>query len=423
MRVYFHTFGCKANQYDTEVVRQAFADGGATPVDAPAGADLAVINSCTVTASGEARLRALARRLARRGIDSVVMGCAAAVDDGALAAIGGVRAVIPGADVPAVLRAAGLPGPANARRLRRFAANSRAWLRIQDGCDEHCTFCATRIARGASRSRPVADLVAEARALARHHAEIVLTGVHIGSYGRDNGVASGEWFTPLDADSGSERTTHRSPRSLGELVEALIDAVPTVRFRLSSIEATELDERIERLLVEAPRHLAAHVHAPLQSGSDRMLRRMGRHWYTAARYRARLDGLAARLPAFGLGSDVMAGFPGETAADHQATVDLVAALPFTYLHVFPYSPRPGTAAPRLGPPVASVVVRERAAELRALAAAKGAAYRAARRGEMADGVACGHVDGRVEVLTEDYLTVYLESARWDGSRRLEVVIA
>jgi threonylcarbamoyladenosine tRNA methylthiotransferase MtaB len=149
---------------------------------------------------------------------------------------------------------------------------------------------------------------------------------------------------------------------------------------------------------------------------------MGRHWYTPASYRARLEHLAARLPAFGLGADVMVGFPGETAADHRATVDLIATLPFTYLHVFPYSPRPGTAAPRLGPAVGSAAARGRAAELRALGAAKGEAYRASRRGRRADGVACGHAGGRVDVLTEDYLTVYLEGDRWDGTPRLDVVI-
>ena len=414
MKVYFHTFGCKANQYDTEIVRQAFTDHGATAVDDPAGADLAVLNSCTVTAAGEAKLRSLARRFARARVETVVMGCAAAVDDGTIAAVPGVRAVVGGADAGAVLRAAGLPARELSPGLRRFPASARAWLRIQDGCDEHCTFCATTIARGANRSRPVAELVAEASALAAHHAEIVITGIHIGTYGMDREQGAGS----------RERTpaTHHAPRTLGALLEALIEAVPGVRFRLSSIEATEIDERIERLLVDAPRHLAAHVHAPLQSGSDRVLKRMGRHWYTAASYRARLERLAARLPAFGLGADVMVGFPGETAADHRATVDLIADLPFTYLHVFPYSARPATAAPRLGSAVGSAAARARAAELRALGAAKGEAYRAARRGCRADGVACGHASGRVDVLTEDYLSVYLESDRWDGTPRLDVVI-
>ena len=121
-----------------------------------------------------------------------------------------------------------------------------------------------------------------------------------------------------------------------------------MRFRLSSIEATEVDDTIARLLIAAPRHVTAHLHAPLQSGSDRVLKRMGRHWYTAASYRARLEWLAERLPVFGLGADIIAGFPGETDADHRATLDLVAALPFTYLHVFPFSVRPDAPVSRTG---------------------------------------------------------------------------
>jgi len=411
-RVYFHTFGCKANQYDTEVVRQAFADHGAVIVDDTAAADVAVVNSCTVTATGEAKLRSFLRRLDRARVETVVMGCAAAVDDGALAAVPGVRAVVGGADTAAVLRGAGIAPRREPRALQRFSANARAWLKIQDGCDEHCTFCATTLARGANRSRPIPELVAEARILARQHAEIVLTGVHIGTYGREPGAGSRE----------PARTTHNAPRTLGGLLEALITAVPSVRFRLSSIEATEIDERIERLLVEAPRHLATHIHAPLQSGSDRVLKRMGRHWYTATRYRARVERLAERLPAFGLGADVMVGFPGETSADHRATATLIERLPFTYLHVFPYSPRPGTAAQRLGQPVAPGEARARAAELRALGAAKARLYRAAQRGRRADGVVCGRQRGQVEVLTEDYLPVYLASDGWDGPRRLDVTI-
>src|SRR2546422_5712395 len=172
------------------------------------------------------------------------MGCAAARDGGAIAALPSVRAVVGGADPAQVLRAAGLSSPAagaqHAAPLQRQGVKSRGLLKIQDGCDEHCTFCATTIARGANRSRGIAELVEEARALARYHAEIVLTGIHIGTYGQDRerGAGSG----PL--------------RSLGDLLEALISAVPQVRFRLSSIEATEVDDTIARLLIEAPLHLA-----------------------------------------------------------------------------------------------------------------------------------------------------------------------
>ena len=414
MNVYFHTFGCKANQYDTALVRQAFVDQGVVVVDDPDAADLAVVNSCTVTHESEAKLGRLVRRLARHGghLETVVMGCAAALDDGRIASLPSVRAVVGGAEPARVLQAAGLSSPADsvgakhAAPLHRQGVKSRGLLKIQDGCDEHCTFCATTIARGANRSRGIPELVAEATALAEHHAEIVLTGIHIGTYGQDRerGAGSG------------------SARSLGELLEALISAVPSVRFRLSSIEATEVDETIARLLIEAPAHLAAHLHAPLQSGANRILKRMGRHWYTAESYRARLEWLAERLPVFGLGADIIAGFPGERDAEHHETVALVEALPFTYLHVFPYSERPGAAAGRLGERVPPGAIRERARELRETGEVKARAYRARRQGQRADGVMCGRQAGQVEVLTEDYLSVYLPTDQWNGRPRFEVTV-
>lgn len=414
MNVYFHTFGCKANQYDTELVRQAFADHGAVAVDDPAAADVAVVNSCTVTAESEAKLRRFLRRIARRGeaLKTVVMGCAAARDEERIAALPAVRAVVGGADPARVLAAAGVARPQVDPVLRRFSGNARGWLKIQDGCDEHCTFCATTIARGANRSRTVGELVAEARALARHHAEIVLTGVHIGTYGQDR--------APSSPDNPGARP--RGSSTLGELLDALVSAVPEVRFRLSSIEATEVDDTIARLLIDAPESLAAHLHAPLQSGSDRILKRMGRHWYTATSYRARIEWLAERLPVLGLGADIIAGFPGETDADHAATLALVRALPFTYLHVFPYSGRPGAAAVRLGDQVPAARLRHRAAELRELGDDKARAYRASRVGQAADGVVTGRGSGNVEVLTEDYLPVYLPVADWDGRSRFEVTV-
>ena len=402
MNVYFHTFGCRANQYDTEQVRQAFSDQGAVVVDDPAAADLAVINSCTVTSESEVKLRRFVRHIAKLGGGrTIVMGCAAALDDGTIAALPGVQAVVANADPVKVLHAAGWsspPGPLSGIRRGGTTGKNRALLKIQDGCDEHCTFCATTLARGANRSRSVDDLIEEARLLAEWHAEIVLTGVHIGTYGHDR------------------------DETLGSLIERLIAGVPDVRFRLSSVEATEVDDALARLLIAAPRHLAAHLHAPLQSGSNRVLKRMGRHWYTADSYRARLDWLSERLPVFGLGADIIAGFPGETDDDHDATVALVEALPFTYLHVFPFSVRPDAAAARLDGQVAPAVIRERARELRELGEAKAAAYRAARRGQRADGVVSGHQGGRLEVLTEDYLTVTLASEDWTGATRFPVEI-
>lgn len=385
MKAFLHTFGCRANQYDTEAVRALILAAGGTVVGSPTDADVAIYNSCAVTAEAEADLRQAVRRGARQrsGLRTIVMGCASARDDGTIAALSGVTDVIAGADLPAVAAALGIGiGVAAAGSMPQTGA--RALLRIQDGCDEHCTFCATTLARGAHRSRGADELVREASALSAEHPEIVLTGIHIGSYG---------------AESGS---------SLGVLVERLVRDVPRVRFRLSSVEATEVDDRLTELLTHDPSRVAPHLHAPLQSGSDAVLKRMGRHWYTARSYAAAAQRVAASRTTFALGADIIAGFPGESEADHQATLALVRDLPFTYLHVFPYSPRPGTAAERLGDRVPPATAKRRTAEFRALARERSAAYAMARAGGAADVVVVG--DGATRSgLTEDYLSVELQT--------------
>ena len=245
MKVYLATHGCRANQYDSAAVRAMLEAAGHEIAADPALAESAVFNSCSVTAEAEADLRQAVRRAARGNpaLRTVVMGCAAALDRGAIAALPTVHRVIGGAPLAEVAAALGIdPAFAGARAEKQSGA--RALLRIQDGCDEHCTFCATTLARGASRSRPTAELVEEARRLAEHHAEIVLTGVHIGSYGAERGS------------------------SLGALLETLVARVPAVRFRLSSVEATELDDRLIGLLTGDARRVAPWLHAPLQSGSD-----------------------------------------------------------------------------------------------------------------------------------------------------------
>lgn len=380
MKVYLRTFGCRANQYDSAAVRAMIERAGGEVVAEAAGADMAVLNSCAVTTEAEAEVRKGIRRVAREApaISTLVMGCAASRDHGKLRSLPTVDHVVPGADLSAVAAALGLPPDSLGAAARQ--QGTRALLRIQDGCDEHCTFCATTLARGANRSRLPDALVEEAATLAERHAEIVLTGIHIGAYGEDTGT------------------------SLGALVERLVRDVPSARFRLSSVEATEVDDRLFDLF-QAPAHLVPHLHAPLQSGSDRILRRMGRHWYSARRYAEAIERLASALPVFALGADVIAGFPGETAADHAETLSLVDSLPFTYLHVFPFSMRPGTAAERLPEPLRGEVVAQRARELRASGERKAGAYRQARVGALADVVV---LRGDIrEGITEDYLSVTL----------------
>ena len=401
MRVYLRTFGCRANHYDSEAVRAMVERSGHEVVATVDDADVAVFNSCAVTNEAEVELRKVVRRAARArpSIQSIVMGCAAALDDSRpantrLRTLPTVDHVVGGADLPSLAAALGLPLAAGLSATGHQSV-TRALLRIQDGCDEHCTFCATTIARGSNRSRPSDDIVREASTLAENHPEIVITGIHIGSYGLDLGS------------------------SLGELLERLVRDVPRVRFRLSSLEATEVDDRLFALLTGEPRRVAPHLHAPLQSGSNAVLRRMGRHWYSTDSYASAVERILGATRVFGLGADVIAGFPGETERDHEATLALVDRLPFNYLHVFPFSLRPGTPAERLRDRVADNVVHRRAADLRALATRKAAAYSAQRNGGEADVVAIGPAEGGQarEGLTGDYLSVRLaDPTRPRGAR-------
>ncbi|HUQ18770.1 MAG TPA: radical SAM protein, partial [Gemmatimonadaceae bacterium] len=250
MKFFIRTYGCRANQYDSEQARQLLVASGGIEVEDASAADVAVFNSCSVTTAAEAELRKDVRRLARNNpnVRSLVVGCAPGLPQrneatAPLRTLPTVIDAIAGLDVDEISSTLEL---GRVDRARSAQTGSRGLLRIQDGCDEHCTFCATTIARGPNRSRSVEDLVAEAAMLADVHPEIVLTGIHIGSYGVDIG------------------------QSLSLLVETLIARVPSVRYRLSSLEATEVDDRLMELYSERSR-LAPYLHAPLQSGSNRVL--------------------------------------------------------------------------------------------------------------------------------------------------------
>ena len=421
VRVHYKTFGCKANQYDTERMRQSLEDGGAG-AGAGAGvvgtnrieaADVCVVNTCTVTSQADADARRFVRRVARLNPRAkvVVAGCSAVLRADDYRAMPEVSDLVEGHDPEAVRSAAlgvlprlvqlrrsagrGTRGGSHSGRsapLRRRAGATRGWLKVQDGCDRKCSFCATRLARGRSRSRTPEAVSAEAAELARVHPELVVTGVHIGHYGRD-----------LDP-----RTT------LAALVRRLLDEVPRARFRLGSIEATEIDDDLLDLLAESNGRLAPHLHMPLQSGADPVLRAM-RRWHTRDQYRRRALEIADRIGPLGFGADVITGFPGETQADHDDTVRLVEELPFTYLHVFPWSPREGTAAAALPDRVTERISWERARELRTLAADKGARYAKSRGGSDVEVV----LEGRGgSALTGDYLRVRAGSGRPADTRRL-----
>ncbi len=421
MKVHYHTFGCKANQYDTERMRQELEARGAATLESAVDADVCVVNTCTVTNQADADARRYIRRLRRNHPNArvVVAGCSAALKASAYEAMPGVAGVVAGQDPVEVARAAvacrqeeGGPAlvqlgttrtldrmdvePIGGGILTRRAGATRGWLKIQDGCDRKCSFCATRLARGESRSRPPAELVREARVLADHHPELVLTGIHIGHYGLD--------LTP--------------PWSLSKLLGHLLDEVPDVRFRLGSVEATEVDDLLIDLMVSSGGRVAPHLHMPLQSGADPVLRRM-RRWHTREQYRTRGLEIAARLPVLGLGADIITGFPGETPEDHEQTRSLVEELPYTYLHVFPFSPREGTVAADLDRPVPQRVAGERSRALRQLAQDKGRAYRTSRSGQEAI-VAIEGSGGTG--LTEDYVRIPVLGEDSPPSNRLHRVV-
>jgi len=413
MRVLYQTFGCKANQYDTERMRQELEARGASTVDGDSPAEVCVVNTCTVTNAADAEARRFIRRLRRERPDTrvIVAGCSAALRAQEYRGMSEVEAVVPGHDpvelASVVVTRGGLVQlgmdrrldrldmePVGASILTRRDGATRGWLKVQDGCDRRCSFCATRLARGDSRSRPPEQVIQEATALAVAHPELVITGIHIGHYGRD-----------LD-----------EPLTLSQLLARLLDRVPDVRFRLGSIEATEVDDLFLELMAGSGGRVAPHLHMPLQSGADAVLRRM-RRWHTRETYRVRALEIASRFSHLGLGADVITGFPGETASDHAETVRLVEELPFTYLHVFPYSPKDGTEAAELSDPVTQRIAGERSRELRSLVQAKGLEYRTSRSGETA--WVTLEAAGRT-ALTGDYLRVAAEGPNRSDLGRLHL---
>jgi threonylcarbamoyladenosine tRNA methylthiotransferase MtaB len=395
-RIAFVTQGCRVSQADADALA-----GALSAVWSVAGrgerADVVVVSTCAVTAGADAAARKAVRRAGKDhpGACIVVAGCSAALRPEALAPLPRVAAVLGVRPAPeAVLAAAGPRGASGTEPLGAAPARARPLLKVQDGCDAACSYCVVPAARGPSRSLPLEDALRRIALLAERHREVVLTGAHLGVYGRDLDPAS----------------------SLAALVAAAARAHPALRLRLSSVEPLEL----ARALPDDPaalRALAPHLHLPLQSGSDRVLAAMRRP-YRAATYAAVVREAARRMPGACLGADVLSGFPGETDADHAATLALVEALPLAYLHVFPFSPRPGTAAAALGDPVPTAVARARAAELRALSARRWRGFLDGLVGRSVEVVVERVSGGRARGTAGEYATV---SFPVGGARRGDLV--
>jgi len=344
MSVEVLTFGCRLNAYESEVIRG----------HAAALADTVVVNTCAVTAEAERQARQAIRRLVRErpGTAIVVTGCAVQLDPGGWAALPGVSRVLGNAeklkpeswtaDAPAAVSDIMAARETVPQLVTEFAGRARAFVQVQQGCDHRCTFCIIPFGRGPSRSVPVGAVVAQARALVEAgYRELVLTGVDITSYGPDL----------------PGRPT------LGQLVRRLLALVPELpRLRLSSLDPAAIDDELWRLLAEESR-LMPHLHLSLQAGCDLILKRMKRR-HLAADAHAAIRRARALRPGIAIGADLIAGFPTETEGLFRQTLDFVTEAELPFLHVFPFSERPGTPAARM-PAVPKQVRRERAARLRA----------------------------------------------------------
>lgn len=411
------TLGCKVNAYDTQTVREHLSARGLVEVAVPAAADLTVVNTCAVTAEAVRKSRALVRRVRRANPDGrvAVTGCAAAEQPDAFAGMDGVACVAgPAADVLAELDRLGpapqdvphiadddpedagageppigagmvplpLAGPESLpQAITRFDGHARAFLKVQDGCDCHCSFCIIPFLRGRVRSKEITAAVAEARALlAAGHREIVLTGVHLGAFGRPHGKpprrrrsSDGAAATTDGSHPYSSLITqqpslgwelNRSNR-LADLAEALLEIPGRWRLRLSSLEAGEVTDRLIAVMAGSGGRICPHLHLPLQSGSSRVLRRMNRR-YSADDFVRTVDAVRRGVPDCAISTDIIVGFPGETDADFEATLAAARRCGFSKIHAFPYSVRPGTAAAGFEGHLPEPVKRDRLRRLTAL---------------------------------------------------------
>ena len=384
--------GCKVNRVEADGFERLLAGRGGVP-SSQAEADLIVVNTCTVTGEAEKKTRKAVRHAlaANEEASVIVTGCATEIDAAAYEALGSRVTVVPKAGMALYLEEGAFLSrpPAGAASVLPADGRTRIGIKVQDGCDNACTYCIVHVARGRATSRNADEVAVEAVALARAGVrEIVLTGINLGSY---------------DADGLDLADLCR--RLLAETAELHAPGEPPCRFRIGSVEPMDVSMDLIGLLAEARGRLCRHLHLPLQSGSSKVLREMGRP-YDAEEYRQLVDYLRAMVPEIALTTDIIVGFPGETDEDFADTCALARHAAFSKIHVFPYSRREGTPAAARSDQVAADVKAARAAVLRALSDKLDAADRAARAGT----VELALVERPGHATTESYHEVAVDPA-------------
>src|ERR1051325_2272327 len=382
---YIEQFGCRATQADGAAIERQLLDRGCTAASSPEHAEFDVINTCTVTSAADVQARDAIRKIHTQNPAAkiLVTGCYAQRAPEEIAALPGVSFVVGNSHKPQIpnlitthqgnfihislLGAQKIAPPTPALVMGDIfevrdvlvapvlggeGNHTRPILKIQDGCNNRCSFCVIPFVRGKSRSLPPETVLAEIRRLCGSgFQEIVLSGINLGSWGRD---------LSLRAD-------------ILDLLRHILDETPLARLRISSIEPLDVTQGLIALFASTNR-IAQHFHMPLQSGSDNILAAMHR-WYRTEHYARRVRLIRELLPDAAIGADVIAGFPGETETDHEATLRFIDSLPFTYLHVFSYSSRPGTKAAVLQSHLSGEIIHRRASELRALGESKSESFR------------------------------------------------
>jgi threonylcarbamoyladenosine tRNA methylthiotransferase MtaB len=414
MRVAIATLGCKVNQYDSAMIEARLGARGIARCDFDQPADVYIVNTCTVTDRADSESLRLARRARRLNPRArvVMTGCLAQANPAALAAAREVDAVV-GLGRPDDLERAVLGATAervmvaNLRKERAaielgavaLEGRTRAFLKLQEGCDQFCSFCIVPTSRGTSRSvAPRRIFEALDDLYAAGFREAILTGVHLGGYGRD-----------LDP-----------PVSLERLLEMMAERSPIGRIRLSSLDPEELSDEIVRIVSSSDK-FCPHLHLPLQAGDDATLQRMRRR-YDVAHFRDRVERILAAMPSAAIGTDLIAGFPGETAGDFDRYFNFVESLPLAYFHVFPYSVRAGTTAAKLPRKVAAAEIKRRAAALRELGERKRRQFLERFCGSMLKVLLEQRgADGRLKGYSRNYIRVLVEGRESLANDEVEVV--
>jgi len=409
-RAAFTTLGCKVNQFETETMEGLFRQHGYDIVPFTEKAEVYIINTCSVTLLGEKKSRQLVRRASRLNPEAVVAvtGCYAQLAPEKLAELPGVHLVIGNQGrqriVELVEQAAEAKGVVQQVSdimqadtfedipLYGTPERTRAFLKIQEGCQNFCTFCIIPYARGPLRSRPLASVAQEAAKLvAGGFKEIVLTGIHLGAYGRD--FSEGK---PTLADAAKEVLKLQGLR----------------RLRLGSLESVELSPELFALLREDER-FARQLHLPLQAGSDTILKHMNRH-YDCAEFARLIENVRKEVPGVALTTDIIVGFPGETEELFQESLDFAATLGFARMHVFPYSPRPGTPAAVMPDQVSEQDKKSRVHRMQQLADRMAAEYQQQFIGRQLEVLFETEQDGITDGLTGNYLRVYTDATVAQG---------